>query len=184
MQIWRNSEAVLGRIGERQLELVLGSETLVRLEKRDQLTENFAHVAAIDLVNDQHVLRGEGREAKGRGRPRLVQRLLDPAYSVHQFGLPGRGGAVQSEKLRVNQPQGSIVISTAAPLLAREERGSLLVGQFVGFRPNLSAMLPIESRILLRGHLVFIADGDDISLAVHLASVDLDSAAGLLNDSW
>ena len=66
MQVRRHGKSMLWRIRKGQLQLVPGREALVRLEERDQLAENLAHVAAIDLVDDEHVLLGEDGKTEGR----------------------------------------------------------------------------------------------------------------------
>jgi hypothetical protein len=52
---------VLWGVGEGEPELVGGAEALVRFEQGDQLAEDLADVAAVDLVDDEDELVWCGR---------------------------------------------------------------------------------------------------------------------------
>ena len=103
VQVGRDREAMLRGVGQRQLQLVAGRQALVRLQQGDQLAQDLAHVAAVDLVDDQHVLRRARREGEGGRGPRLVQGLLDPSHTVDQLGLARPGRPIQVEELGVNE---------------------------------------------------------------------------------
>ncbi len=138
VEVRGDGEALFG-VWEAHDELVRCGESLGRLQEGDQLAEDFADVAAVDLVDDEDVVGGV-LEAEGDlgALGTADEVILEERYALFDGegcgGLRGVEFVLESEELEVNGPDQMAVATSSRALGLGDDvgdRGVAVIGVLV-----------------------------------------------------